>query len=285
MEISLALGGGGAKGNAHLGVIKVLEREGYQIRAVAGTSAGGMVAAVYAAGYQPEEIIDIFDGIDQNELYSLGNGPALLGMTGISKTLGKFIDQESFQDLGMPCALTAVDLKSMQEVILKKGSVREAILATIAIPGIFPPREWGDYRLIDGGVVDPVPVKVARSLAPDLPVVAVSLSTLTEEEIELLPNTLFREPPILKPIAKLRVAQAFDIFLRSVILAQHTLSEARLEIEKPDYVITPEVAHIGYLEKVNVKEVAALGEQAAERALPELQKNLKWRFRLGRIFG
>lgn len=284
MDIVLALGGGGAKGNAHLGVIKVLEREGYQIKAVAGTSAGGMAAAIYAAGYSPEEIIEIFSQVEQDDLYSLGSGPALLGMEGISKALHKFIDQETFQDLKIPCALTAVDLKSMQEVILTQGSVMESILATIAIPGIFPPRAWGDYRLIDGGVVDPVPVEAARKLAPGLPVIAVSLSTLTEEGIDLLPDTLLREPPILKPIAKLRVAQAFDIFLRSVILTQHALTESRLKAEKPEIVICPEVAHIGYLEKVDVVKVAELGEKAAERALPEIKNKLNWRYKLGRIF-
>lgn len=284
MDVVLALGGGGAKGNAHLGVIKVLEREGYRIRAVAGTSAGGMAAAIYAAGYSPAEIIEIFSQVDQDDLYSLGSGPALLGMEGISKALHKFIDQETFQDLKIPCALTAVDLKSMQEVILTRGSVMESILATIAIPGIFPPRPWGDYRLIDGGVVDPVPVEAARELAPGLPVIAVSLSTLTEEEIQLLPDTLLREPPLLKPIAKLRVAQAFDIFLRSIILTQHALTESRLKVEKPEIVITPEVAHIGYLEKVDVVRVASLGEKAAERALPEIKKKLNWRYKFGRIF-
>jgi len=284
MEIVLALGGGGAKGNAHLGVIKVLEEEGYLIRGVAGTSAGGMVAAVYAAGYRPDEIIDIFNSVDQNNLYSLGSGPALLGMEGISKALNKFLDQETFQDLEIPCALTAVDLKEMREVILSEGLVLDAVMSTIAIPGIFPPRTWGNHQLIDGGVVDPVPVTAARKLAPDLPVVAVSLSTLSPKEIKYLPEALLRDPPFLKPISKMRVAQAFDIFMRSVILTQHVLTEKRLELEKPDYVIRPEVGHIGYLDRVNVKEVAALGEQAARAALPELKKKVRRRKGLRTLF-
>lgn len=284
MEIVLALGGGGAKGNAHLGVIKVLEEEGYLIRGVAGTSAGGMVAAVYAAGYRPDEIIEIFSSVDQNNLYSLGSGPALLGMEGISKALNKFLDQETFQDLEIPCALTAVDLKEMREVILSEGLVLDAVMSTIAIPGIFPPRTWGNHQLIDGGVVDPVPVTAARKLVRDLPVVAVSLSTLSPKEIKYLPEALLRDPPFLKPISRLRVAQAFDIFMRSVILTQHVLTEKRLELEKPDYVIRPEVGHIGYLDRVNVKEVAALGEQAARAALPELKKKVRRRKGLRTLF-
>jgi NTE family protein len=284
MDIVLALGGGGAKGNAHLGVIKVLENAGYRIQGVAGTSAGGMVSAVYAAGFRPDEIIEIFSSVDQKDLYSLGGGPALLGMEGISKALNQFLDRETFQDLEVPCALTAVDLKEMREVVLSEGSVKNAVLATIAIPGIFPPRKWGDHLLIDGGVVDPVPVTVARELRPDLPVVAVSLSTLSPQQIKYLPGALLRNPPILKPIAKLRVAQAFDIFMRSVILSQHMLAEKRLELEKPDYIIRPQVAHIGYLDRVNVREVAALGEEAARAALPELKKQVGWRRRIKDIF-
>ena len=283
-EIALALGGGGAKGNAHLGVIRALEKAGYEIKAVAGTSAGGMVAAVYAAGYTPDEIIDIFSGVKQDELYSFGKGPGLLGIEGISKALQLFIDQETFQDLQIPCALTAVDVKEMQEVVLKEGNVMEAIQATIAIPGIFPPKKWGDYQLVDGGVVDPVPVEVVRSLAPGLPVVAVPLSSLTTQEIKLLPQNLFHDPPLLKPIANMRVAQAFDIFLRSIVITMHYLTEKRLELEKPEVIIRPEVGHIGYLEKVNVPQVAKLGEQAVERMLPALEKNLRKRFRIKDIF-
>lgn len=281
MDITLALGGGGSRGNAHLGVLRALEKEGFRIKAVAGTSAGGMAAAVYAAGYAPQEVIDIFSKVDQDTLFSFGNGRALLGVRGIVKAMTKFIDEETFEDLIMPCALTAVDIKDMQEVALREGRVLDAVMATIAIPGVFPPKKWGDRFLVDGGVLDPVPVQIARSLAPDLPVVAVSLSPPPEKWKEISAPDIFSENPLLKPITRMRVAQAFDIFIRSVELMTHVLSEKRLELEQPDVLIRPDVVDVGILDRVDVIEIAARGDRAVEEALPKLnelkKKKRGWR--------
>lgn len=286
MDITLALGGGGAKGNAHLGVLRALEREGFRIRAVAGTSAGGMTAAIYAAGYSPQEIIDIFSEIDQGGLYSFGRGPALLGITGIVQALHKFIDEETFADLCIPCALAAVDIVSMQEVVLQEGRVLDAVMSTIAIPGVFPPHEWGERRLVDGGVLDPVPVEIARSLAPNLPVVAVSLSPLPEQWSQLPAPKIIPETPILKPIANLRVAQAFDIFIRSLEMGSYMLAHTRLKLEKPDVIIRPRAEDIGFLDKVDVVDLAARGDAAVQEALPQLRRAVAtgWRGKLRRWF-
>ena len=175
MDITLALGGGGAKGNAHIGVLRKLEAEGFRVRAVAGTSFGGIVAAMYAFGKTPDQIEELFASVDQNRLYghAAGDGPSLLGLAGASKLMDDVFGAATFDDLHLPCALTGVDLKSAREVILTEGLVRDAILATIALPGIFPPRKIQDWELVDGGTLDPVPVAVARALAPNLPVVAV----------------------------------------------------------------------------------------------------------------
>ncbi|HEY6073707.1 MAG TPA: patatin-like phospholipase family protein, partial [Anaerolineales bacterium] len=140
MDISVALGGGGAKGNAHIGVLRRLEQEGFRIRAAAGTSFGGIVASLFAAGYSPDEIEEIFCEVDQTKLYGRGpqEGPALLGLIGVVKWLEEVLGERTFEDLKLPCALTAVDLTNGREVILNEGVVKNAILATIAIPGIFP---------------------------------------------------------------------------------------------------------------------------------------------------
>lgn len=270
MDVTLALGGGGSRGSAHLGVLRALEQEGINVKAVAGTSAGGMVAAIYAAGYRPQEIIDRFSRVNQDELFSFGNGRSLLGVKGIVKALKAFIDQETFDDLTMPCAVTAVDIQEMQEVILSEGRVLDAVMATIAIPGVFPPKQWGDRQLVDGGVLDPVPVNVARSMAPKLPVIAVTLSPVQEKWKEISAPTIFSENPILKPIKRLRVAEAFDVFVRSTELMTHALSEKRLALEKPDVLIRPDVVEIGILDRVDVIDVAARGDQAVHEVLSEL---------------
>jgi hypothetical protein len=149
MELTLALGGGGAKGNSHIGVLRRLEKEGFKIRAVAGTSFGGIVAVMYAAGYAPNEIEDIFAKVDQTRLYGRlpEEKPSLLGLAGVRKWLDEVLPGRTFADLKIPCAVTAVDLNCGCEVILDDGPVKDALLATIAVPGIFPACPWHEWEL------------------------------------------------------------------------------------------------------------------------------------------
>jgi len=279
MDITLALGGGGSKGYAHIGVIHALEKMGINIKAVAGTSAGGLAAAVYAAGYAPDEIIDLVSQIRQDNLYGFFKGPGLLGTKGIRQAASQFLSEKTFSDLCIPCALTAVDLMRMEEVVMREGKVIDAVMATIAIPGIFPPKEWADLLLVDGIVLDPIPVNIARSLAPSLPVIAVSLLPMKERWKDISPWGRSPENPLLRPISKLRVAKAFEVYLRSMDITAYMLSEIRLELDKPEVIIRPAVWHIGSMDRVNVREVAALGEEAVEEslaALRKLRKKQKW---------
>ena len=286
MDISLALGGGGSRGHAHVGIIRRLEQEGFRIRAVAGSSAGGIIAVFYAAGFTPDEMEAKFSRVDQTKLFgrSPEDGPALLGVSGASKWLRQQLGERTFADLEIPCALTAVDLKSAREIILDQGQVVDAVLATIALPGILPPHPIHDYQLMDGGVLDPVPVSVARSLAPRLPVVAVVLTPLVEQTGSLtrLPLPLPIPAPIVARITRLRVAQAFSVFLHSVDAGACLLTELRLQVDDPEAVIRPAVSHIGLLDKVDVHKVIRLGEQAVDEALPELKRSLAWPKRLRR---
>ena len=286
MDITLALGGGGSRGHAHVGVIRRLEQEGFCIRAVAGSSAGGIIAAFYAAGYTPDEMEAQFSKVDQTKLFgrSPGDGPALLGVAGASKWLHEQLGERTFADLKIPCALTAVDIKSAREIVLDQGRLLDAVLETIALPGILPPQPIQDYQLVDGGVLDPVPVSVARSLAPRLPVVAVILTPLVGQTGSL---TRFSLPfPILKPIVqritRFRVAQAFEVFLHSVDAAGRLLTELRLQVDDPEIAIRPAVGHIGLLDKVDVHDVIRLGEEAMDAALPEIKRSLAWPNRLRR---
>lgn len=288
MDIAVALGGGGVRGNAHIGVLRVLEREGFRIRAIAGTSAGGMVAAAYAAGISPDELETRMRNVDQSRLYGfhLGSGPCLLGVGGIEKVLNEILGDLAFEDLETPCGVTAVNLATGREKHLREGRLVDALMATIAIPGIFPPKRWGHYNLADGGVLNPVPVNLARLLAPSrMPVVAVVLTPKPRPQEEFPSPILSSAPPILKPISRLRVAQAFEIFLRSVDIGMSAITEFRLEIDKPEIVIRPAVDHLGILQHVNVPEVVKLGEQAAEANLAALRKAVSWQGRLARWFG
>lgn len=288
-SITVALGGGGAKGNAHIGVLRRLEQAGFAVRAAAGTSFGGLVAVFYALGNSPDEIEEIFSTFDQSRLHghTAGDGPSLLGIEGGRAWLQDKLGDQTFADLGIPCALTATDLKSGSEVILTEGSLVDAVLATTAIPGIFPARRIGDWELVDGGVLDPVPVAPARSLAPSLPVVAVVLN----DPIGMpalawnIPIPGFMPQSLMLRISRSRVAQAVDVILRSFDIVSRGAAQYRLEVDRPEIIIRPMVIDIDTLEQVNVSLVAKRGEEAVDLILPELNSLFAWHNRLRRAVG
>jgi NTE family protein len=286
MDIAIALGGGGAKGNTHIGVLRALEREGFRIRAAAGTSFGGMVAVFYAMGCSPDEIEDIFSSFDQSKLYGhiIGDQPSLLGIAGGLKWLEEHLGEKTFDDLKLPCVVTATDLKSGSEVILSEGRLVDAILATTAIPGIFPARLLGDWELVDGGVLDPVPVVPARSLAPRLPVVAIVLNDPIGIPAQTwsIPVPRFMPQSLMERLSKSRVAQSVDVILRSFDIVSRAAAQYRLKVDDPEIIVRPDVSDIEMLAQVDVREIARRGEAAVEKVIPELKKMFSWRQRLRR---
>ena len=206
--------------------------------------------------------------IDQNKLYSITSttGPGLLGLTNPTKIFEEYLGEREFSDLEIPCAVVAVDIKTNREIILNKGRVVDAILATIAVPGIFPPQNIYEYELVDGGVLNPVPVSLARKLAPRLPVVAVVLSPQMEKPGRMahIPLPVKVPTPIMDRITHSRLAQAFSIFMQSIEIGQRMITELRLEVDKPEIIIRPEVDSIGLLDKVDIPSVIQLGYSAAK---------------------
>jgi NTE family protein len=290
MEITLALGGGGVRGLAHIGVIRCLEKAGVHIRAIAGTSAGAICGALYANGCNPEQIETLFQQLNPAHLLNRlpQDGPSLLGLAGVIHALQRELDDCTFDHLKIPFACTAVDIFTMQEIVLRQGHVLEAVLASSAVPGIFPPRIIGDYQLIDGGILDPVPVSLAHRLAPDLPVVAVVLTPNPDAWAYSPPYSISNTiplpvpGPVIEHLSHLRLAQAMNIFLQSVDISGRMLTELRLSADKPDVIIRPPVCEFGILEKVNSADLVKLGEQATLQVLPELLRLDSWRSRLRR---
>jgi NTE family protein len=289
MDITLALGGGGAKGNSHIGVIRRLEQEGFRIRAMAGTSFGGLVAVFYGLGYSPDEIEEMFASRDQTQLYTQppNDGSSFLGLAGTIAFLEEVIAGRTFNNLKIPCVLTAADLKSGREILLSKGSLVDAILSTIALPGILPPRRVDGLELVDGGILNPVPVAPARSLAPKLPVVAVVLTIQMGNPAQTWNIPLPENLPLrlIARVGKMRYGQALDVFLRSFDIVTRAVTEYRLEVDKPDVIIRPRVTDIDTLDRVNVREVVQKGEEAADAVLPELKDLFTWRNRFRRRIG
>jgi NTE family protein len=163
----------------------------------------------------------------------------------------------------------------------------DALLATIAIPGIFPAKRMGELELVDGGALDPVPVAPARSLAPSLPVVAVVLTRPMGIPAQTwnIPMPEYVPHALLERISRLPYSQALDVFLRSLDMVTRAVTEYRLEVDKPEIIIRPQVDDIDILQHVDVREVARRGEEAAQAALPELKKLFAWQNRLRRAIG
>jgi NTE family protein len=290
MDITLALGGGGSKGNSHIGVIRRLEKEGFRIRGVAGTSFGGLVAALYALGNSPDQIEETFASVDQTQFYghAPNDGPSLMGLAGVTSLLEEKIGDATFADLKLPCVLTAVDLQSGREILLSEGRVVDAILATIAIPGVFPARYMDGLELVDGGTLDPVPVAPARMLAPRLPVVAVVLTTpmgIPAQSWRIPFQKYWAGRIVSRLLSRMRYDTVWDIFSRSLDITSRAVTQYRLEVDRPDVIIRPQVHDIDTLDIVDVREVAKRGEQAVEAALPQLRNLFTWRSRMRRTMG
>lgn len=291
MNVTLALSGGGVKGFAHIGVIRVLEGEGYTIQGIAGTSAGGLVGALYAAGYSPEAMEKRLREIDQGSLFARmhGDGPSLLGFSGVTAILSDLLGERTFDNLRLPLAVTATDLSSGTPVVIRKGRLLDAVLATSAAPGVFPARSQAGQTLIDGGVMNPIPVAEARALYPAAPVVAVVLSPpigwqreARQVSTETIPVLMTNLPLVYRLAGRLRLTQAFNLFVQSMDLTGQMLLDKQLRLEQPDVIIRPELGQIGMVDRVDIPQLIKTGELSARRALTEIRKACSWQSRLRR---
>jgi NTE family protein len=292
MDITLALSGGGVKGFAHIGALRVLEREGYHVKGVSGTSAGGLVGALYAAGYSLNDLETRLLELNQGKLFTRepGDGPALLGFRGAAEILADLLGERTFEDLRIPLAITATDLTSGLPMTIKTGKLIDAVLATSAVPGVFPALRMDGNLLVDGGITNPIPVAEARALYPSVPVIAVVLSPRLgwqkDAKIEIthqIPELMTSLPLAYRLAGRLRLAQAFNIFVNSMDLMGLVLLEKQLEMERPAAVIRPDLGMIGMVDQVDIPALISCGEEAAMRALPQIRRLSGWRYRLQRM--
>jgi NTE family protein len=270
--IGLALGGGGARGLAHIGVLLVLERAGIPIHFLSGTSMGGIIAAGYAAGLSAEKLQT--EAVSMAQLRKLARllnlEPLRTGLFNLTRIRNFFNDllgaDRTFESLELPLTLTAVDLYGGQEVLINQGPLVEAVLATMAVPGLIPPVEIRGRRLIDGGVRNNVPADVARDWGADV-VIAV--------EIGLLPFSDKEEWKQAKhfPLFAVLPHYALDGYQTGMIMVT-ALAQEKLRLANPDVVIRPTIHRrvpiiTGLLRP---EEIIAAGVSAAEEALPAIKE-------------
>jgi len=268
------MGGGGARGLAHVGVLKVLERGGIPIKAIAGTSMGGLIGAAYASGVQSDDLESEVRHMGQwNQLYKLGDLRMPRGGLLSGRRMQQYLDRRlgvllSFDDLNIPLVLTAVDILTGRPVALHAGSVIDAMRATMSVPGVFTPVEIGEMRLVDGGVLVNVPAEEARRLGGD-PVVAIDVMPC------FCANTPGCEPAEKALELALLPVVARDLMVTQMIMVS-TLTAQHLLEAKPAVVIRPKLpADITVMYGFHrAAECIAAGEAAAEAALPEIRAAL-----------
>jgi len=272
-QIRLVLGSGGARGLAHIGVLKVLEREGVQISCVAGTSMGGMLGALYTRGMSPDEIeAEVLHFTRIRRLLRLVDISLRLRGAGVLKghRIYRFMTEKlgenlTFAELKMPFAVVTTDLKSGREVILTKGSVAAAVRATISVPAIFEPVEFNEYRLVDGGMLNNVPVDVAHNLGAEM-VIAV----------DVLPNFCANQPGgpiIVQPLTHKYLPESAQATYNVQLVMIAAITELRLRQSPPDLLIRPDLpTDMGLFTGFESPATAiAAGELAAERSLPQIK--------------
>jgi NTE family protein len=294
-RIAIALGGGVARGFAHIGVLRTLRAQGIDPEIVTGTSIGAVAGGSYAAGrldalelwarsLTPRRVVGLLD-------FAMG-GPGLFAGERLAKLLTEEVGGISIENLRTPFAAIATELKTGQEVWLRSGSLTRALRASYALPGVFAPQRWDDMWLVDGALVNPCPISAARALGGRL-VIGVSLhsdisgapdpdpaqlilpldgSAAPEGAFSvfgkwlrpdrLLMDYLFREKEGQPALSAVMVG-ALNILLDRV-------TRARLAGDPPDVLIAPRAGKIGLLEFHRAAELIDLGSQAALEAMPAI---------------
>ena len=262
------MGSGTARGLAHIGVLEVLEREGIPIDIVAGTSAGAIVGALYAQGKGSREIKKVFLELARRKLTPLID-PSL-PRTGFIKgkkikdLLASLIGGDiKFSDLKLPFACVATDIDTGEEIVLDHGSVPEAVRASISIPGIFTLVKWKGKYLVDGGLVNPVPVNTAKRLGADF-IIAVNVIPDVTERAQRVHKERAENP---------REPNIINIIMQAIYIGTYALAKSCLE--EADIIIEPQVAHIGAGDFHHAEECIRQGELAAQDAIPEIKRKLQ----------
>jgi NTE family protein len=233
MKIGITLSGGGARGIAHIGVLKALEEMGVEISMISGTSAGSIVGALYARGYKPEEIIAIIQKVSVfRSVKPAWTWTGLLSLEGLKNVFLKYIPENNFDALRMPLTVAATDIERGETVYFSKGELIPCIMASSCVPAVFAPISLDGKLLVDGGVLDNLPVKPIRKncdiligshcnpIGSDFD--AKNLRTIIERSLLMAVNCntqrsrefcdVFIEPPELSKFTGFGLSKAQDIF-------------------------------------------------------------------------
>ncbi len=247
-RVGLALGGGAARGGAHIGVIQALEELEIPIDAIVGTSAGSIVGALYAYGI---EVVELQTAARQASWRTLVDfvfpRRGLVKAEGLEEFLRKMLNKAHFSDLQIPFAAVACDLLTGKEVVFSAGPVARAVTASCAVPGVFVPVEVDGMVVVDGGLVNNVPVSVIPEIASVDTIIAVDLGSSSLVSVSQRPENIL------------------DILMRSLDIVQGRA--ARMETKDADIVIQPQLGSYSLTDLRRADDLFAEGYRAASEAL------------------
>jgi NTE family protein len=271
--LTLAFAGGGAKCASQAGVLSVLADARLPVGAIAGVSAGGIVAALHGLGVAPLAIRDYIADTNLIEVWEFDPARrAIFGPEKVRAHLREAVGDKTFADLKIPVAVVAVDIRTGREVWLNSGRLDEALMATMAIPGLFSPVAREGMMLVDGGIVNPLPVDAARSLGPRV----VAVDVLRYPAAVDGPIQLFEaRGPIsyaTEVIRRLQLTGILNSVYQAASLTAYRLIEQTLRDNPPDLLIQPNVGRVGLFAFDLAYEAYRAGEAAARAALPQLEE-------------
>lgn len=260
-RIGLALGGGGARGIAHLGAWQRLRELGIEFHCIAGTSIGAIAGAIIAAG-RVDEALKWCAESDWKKLPKLFiethfTSKALTKGTRVEKLLAGLIGAKTFAELSTPLAAVATDFNTGEKVVMREGDLLSAVRASMSIPGVFRPVEREGRILIDGQFVDPIPVAACRAMGADK-VIAVDINP---------PNT----PANTKPFSKVNI---FDVLVNTITIFNCEMTRRVLADHKPDLLIRPDVGDVLALDFRNAMRLVGIGRKAVENDVAETAATL-----------
>ncbi|MCK5712351.1 MAG: patatin-like phospholipase family protein [Hyphomicrobiaceae bacterium] len=265
-KLGLALGGGGALGWAHIGVLEILQENGIEADVVAGTSIGGLVGACYVSGNM-QKLEDIARSITWFDILKTADvklwTSGLLGGDRVTELLSTHLGDLTFDDIAKPFGVVAADLAKHKEILIRSGPLVEALRATISLPGIFEPVVRDDAVLIDGGVKNPVPVSACRQMGAER-VIAVNVAGDYEgiaRATGVVPGKAFE-------------AGTFEVVMAAFAMVLNELTRARLAEHPADFLITPRIGHIQPHAFNQAGALIELGREAALDSLPSLKSLL-----------
>jgi NTE family protein len=256
VRIGLALGGGAARGFAHIGVIKALEAQGIVPDVVVGTSAGSVVGSLYASGYTGFALQKIALEMDEATISDwalplFSKSPGVLKGEALQNYVNKAVHGLPIEKLKIPFGAVATDLKNGQPILFRRGNTGMAVRASSAVPSVFQPVSIGGHTYVDGGLVAPVPVRFAREMGAEF-IIAVNISSQAEGQA---------------------TASSLDVLMQTANIMGQRLNH--FELKDADIVITPPLGTMGSSDFQGRNLAILAGEQAASAAMPQLKAKLK----------